>query len=953
MLALLLLLAQETGAAIDAWRSDDPAARDKASATIVSKWKEADLDALDAASKSSDPEISRRASDATLRIRLRRRVSADLHETIPDFDARLLYSSAEDRTRFIDDVIEAWSCDRIPETDLAILAEAAIAQQLDFRYEALADSLESERCKALAPLLLRAFAASHAPTRAMAAMALGNSGRVDLAPALLPLLKDPDREVRITAITAIESLGPAPFVREIKEALSDTDGTVRGWAVQLLDGLDPKAHLETVRPLLKDPDEHSRFRVLAMMVHAGDPAARDTARAQLDDPSALVRELALRHLDGFKEPSDVIARHLDSPHHDLRETAISILESRNEKSRAPEIAKRLKDPKSRVRIAAVHALCKFEALEFAADVAALLGDTEVREGALRCLGEFRDPGMIASIVPILTDDDRVTRDWAASVLARHDQARVAKAMARLLDDPRPVARVAALQVLAEINALDRASAVLPLLRDPDPTVQAAAAEALDELYSDAVLPDVLTLLKDKKPFIRGSALKAMSVSALKSHGEQVAALLRDSDERVRVLAVRALERTGSPLALISPLLKDDSPDVRLAALLALGAAATTDQLTSLAQDPSTAVRLSALMSKVSLPVAVLRRSAGDADPVIRAMAARLLSAQGAHADVLALASDSDKDVRCAAIDSLVMLRSREQVDLLRAALKDVDDSVRLAALRAAVTLDLRTLAGSVAPLARGGRLRERCTAVEALGRLGGPADALERCLRSRWEDTRMAGVLALARLGHADRALPLLTDPSTEVRGAAIRTLGFDSRHLDAVRPMLDNEDDSIRAAAALALASMGDTSEPTLRKLNLSLTSDVPLDRCTASVTLARLGRAAVDAQLVADTDAISFPGLHETLLRTLNRHDALDKELKLEKPLVTLKDYRDLLAPVGLKIGDGHDFACVDAPRTLTRRAVLERASVAFVIDGDTVRFHTSTSNALRAWEVMLVKK
>jgi HEAT repeat protein len=950
MLALLLLLAQDIGAVLDGWKSDDPAARDKASETVLSMWKSADLDALDAAAKSADPELSRRAADAVLRIRLRRRVSADLHETLPDFDARLLFGSAEDRVKFVAAAIEAWNCDRIPASDLAILAETAVAQRLDFRTDALCDLLESERIGSLAPLLVPAVRSPHAPTRAMAAMALGNSGRPDLSSSLLPLLQDADREVRITVLTALSALGPAPFVREIREKLADADGTVRGWAVQILGDLDPQAHLEALRPLLKDPDEHPRLRVLSLMVHVGDPAARDTARAQLDDPSRLVRELALRHLARFGEPDDAIARHLDSPHDDLRETAISLLEGRADRAHAAAIAKKLKDPKSAVRIAAVHALQKLGAREFAADVAALLADVEVRERALSCLGAFRDPEMIGSILPLLSDDDQTIRQWALYNLALHDAARVNQAIVPMLSAAAPSARLSALHVLRKIGAADTARAVLPLLRDSDHEVRSAAARTLDHLTSDALLPDLVRLLQDKDAFVRRAALNAMPRTAVVSHLDAVTALLRDGDESVRASAVRALRLARAPADRIAPLLDDPSPLVRTAALESLGRNATAAQRLQALRDTAPEVRRLALTLGSDLPLEALRDAAADKDAGVRDLVARVLGRSGSSRDLEPLLRDAQWNVRRAAVESL---RDRTRADLLRAALQDPSEEVRLAAIHAAGRLDLRSLAVDIVPLTRDRSFNVRRRAAAALGLLEAPVESLDRPLRSRWDDSRVLAVRALARLGRPERALPLLKDPSVDVRVAALRALSLDPRHADAARPLLDDEDDSVQAAAMLALAEMKETSDDTLRRLHVALSSDAPRLHTAAAVALARLGKSPVDATLVADVGTFTFPDLHESLLRILNRLDALDKPVKLEKPLVTLADFRDFLAPLGLKVADAGDFNCVDAPRTLTLRALLERAAAAHVIDGGTVHFHASTDHALRAWEVLLERK
>ncbi|WP_280444455.1 fumarate reductase/succinate dehydrogenase flavoprotein subunit [Nocardia brasiliensis] len=276
------------------------------------------------------------------------------------------------------------------------------------------------------------------------------------------------------------------------------------------------------------------------------------------------------------------------------------------------------------------------------------------------------------------------------------------------------------------------------------------------------------------------ALDAPTVGELSSY-------LTDADEGVRVAALSVLtENTPEGFAAILVAALDDP-----AAAVRQAAAASLQELVEV------------------LPAADgLADRLGSADPVVRATVLELLRAlrAGSLAQYTAALSDPDHRVRIAAVRALVSLDARSAVAAL------VGDDIRevriavaqgLAAIGDGGTEVIRVLAHDFDPLVRAAAL----TAFAALG--ADPADVTEltAALRhSAWQ-IRVGAARGLAGATPELAVAPLteaLLDPHLDVRKAAVLTLtGWpdDGDAHDAVRRAVDDTDADVRAYARRALA--------------------------------------------------------------------------------------------------------------------------------------------------------
>ncbi|MFD7301316.1 fumarate reductase/succinate dehydrogenase flavoprotein subunit [Streptomyces pharetrae] len=259
----------------------------------------------------------------------------------------------------------------------------------------------------------------------------------------------------------------------------------------------------------------------------------------------------------------------------------------------------------------------------------------------------------------------------------------------------------------------------------------------------------------------------------------------------RLLELLALAEAEPELAVLGGYLSDPEPSVRRTAVTVL-----TETV-----PPGTGTALAAALT--------------DPDPGVRAAAAaslrelvETLPREPALRDALAAAlTETDPVVRAAALDVLRALRLGD-AGLFTAPLSDPDTAVRVAAVRALVSVD------AVAELARAAGAdpsREvRVTLAKALATVDAVSEAVHAALAGLVDDpdalVRAAAYTALGTVGCpaplADRAETALADPAWQVRAGAATALSLADPDpaVRALAKAVTDPNADVRKAAVLAL---------------------------------------------------------------------------------------------------------------------------------------------------------
>ncbi len=199
-------------------------------------------------------------------------------------------------------------------------------------------------------------------------------------------------------------------------------------------------------------------------------------------------------------------------------------------------------------------------------------DDDVREEAVRALGELREPRAIEPLIRALVDDNRFVRREAAKSLGKIGDPRVIHPLIEALKDDDRYGREGAAEGLAELGDV----AVLPLIRaleHPDWHVRMGAVIAL-RINGDrrAVMP-ISRSAGDENRFVRREAIKSLGRIGDEQVIPTLVHALTDEDRSVRMRAVGALAKfeTGLSIESLAEATRDEDSGVRLKAMHALEA----------------------------------------------------------------------------------------------------------------------------------------------------------------------------------------------------------------------------------------------------------------------------------------------------------------------------------------------------------------------------------------------
>lgn len=315
-----------------------------------------------------------------------------------------------------------------------------------------------------------------------------------------PFLRDPKSDTRSQALYILEGIGAGHCARAIVPLLADPDERVRRDARIVLNGLKAKGTITVdmlkqvsagLTGLLSDSnpspqsgqgiDADTRRQATQMLVQIDPATGAQQAAKELEDPDPLMRAQAILALGklGAKEYLSQIAKHLTDEHGNPQEAATRVLADWGAKEYAPQIASLMK-PGAWASVRAIEALVKLDAREQAGAIAQLMQDDPhftVRIEAIRALAKFQAVQHVPDLVRLLKighqTDDRAygkVRGEAARALARLGAKECAGDIAELLADKQAQARASAIKALGELGAVVYADEITALLSDPEEVV---------------------------------------------------------------------------------------------------------------------------------------------------------------------------------------------------------------------------------------------------------------------------------------------------------------------------------------------------------------------------------------------------------------------------------------------------------------------------------------------------
>jgi HEAT repeat protein len=501
-------------------------------------------------------------------------------------------------------------------------------------------------------------------------------------------------------------------------------------------------------------------------------------------------------------------------------------------------------------------------------------DPTIAAAALDAAGGLGFPALEEAVAAFIADAaPPMLRRAAISALGRMGaMSAVDRLVPLILADPAEAAL--ALSALTEIRSAEgREAAIAALEGELEPEVQVAAARYLAELGALEVLPMLRRLARSDDAEIRiaaSLASRALKAERDRDAGERFLVALSEPDRAVRAVLARRLRTlpVKDVLEQADVLLGDD--------------AAGVVQILGEIRAPEITRYLLAVAARTELPVEVRARAIGaieadqdwerdelakvahdeSADSSLRASAIQAMGAFATSLELLAKVADLAKanapTIRGALLWALQLARrpangsdSAKVSEVVEPMLDDPDPMVRRRAAYVAGNLGLDKLAAALA---------RRCATVEEEA-TAAPADddaASNALIAAAPEPTKLAPL--------AGRVQNMLKDPDARLREAGAEMAGLLGGAVPATQliPLATDDSPSVRGAAVWALGKLADAaSEQTL--LGAFRDDDETIHE-RAAAGLLRLGTPDALAQAVAFAIGHGDPAARATIASALH---------------------------------------------------------------------------------------
>lgn len=511
-----------------------------------------------------------------------------------------------------------------------------------------------------------------APLRRTAIAALGRMGAMSAVDRLVPLILGEPAEAAaaLTALTEIRSAAGRDGARVVLD--HDLEPEVQIAAVRYLAELGALEVLPVLRRLARHDDPE--VRIAAGLAARALEAERDRDAAgrflvALGEPDRAVRAVLARRLRTLP-----VGEVLEQAGVLLAEDAAGVVQILGE-LREPEVTRYLlalaerDDLPATVRARAVGAIEANQAWEREALAALAHRDTAedaLRAAAVQAIGAFATTReLLDRIAALARSPSAAIRGallWAVQLAGRAggDNAPIARLVGPLLDDPDPWVRRRAAYVAGNLELTELAPRLARCCAAGEPDeLRLAAYVALGELGiagDPAIAREIAAAVRrEDDPRVLGAASNALVAAApdpslVASLAPRATRLLEATEPRLREAGAELAGLAGGavPAAALVPLVTDDAPAVRGAAVWALGRLAdpsTEAALLAAFGDDDRAVheRAAAGLLRLGTPAALAQAIAfvsGDGDPTARGTLAAAIAIARPHAAELAPAIDA-------------------------------------------------------------------------------------------------------------------------------------------------------------------------------------------------------------------------------------------------------------------------------------------------------------------------
>jgi HEAT repeat protein len=510
--------------------------RDQAFQELVSRWKRWGLEDLEilAENRPGDLEVAARAREALSRIRIRRALGDTLIKTIPGLESACLSRNEEKLLEALDRAEQLSRNNGIDGSDMVLLLRWISDQKWSERVHDRMRELQKKGFIA-DPKLMVPLLKDGDPTRQLSALdTLARLRARPLAAHIVPLLIDGHPDVRFQAARTLAILRARDQAAQVAEFLDRSPGR-RMRIVELLGDMGAQEMAPRIVPSLKDPQFNlRRIAVLSLAKMRARTCSAEIA-ALLEDSNPTVRREAVLALGTLEANHEIprIEALLDSKDPGTRAAAAATLAEL--RHAGDGLLPLLKDPDVEVRLQAAAALGRSGERKFATPIRALLSDDNlwVRAAVLDACGRLCAPSDSDAVVPFVTHAHPLIREKAIEALGRAGALDRRPLVVEATKDREGRVRAAALAALQRLQGAALQDLALPFLQDPDPMVREQAIAVLGTSSTRAVLNHLRERVRDDDPRVRKQAAEVISAIGEAEDLSDVQALLDDPVPWVR------------------------------------------------------------------------------------------------------------------------------------------------------------------------------------------------------------------------------------------------------------------------------------------------------------------------------------------------------------------------------------------------------------------------------------
>jgi HEAT repeat protein len=299
------------------------------------------------------------------------------------------------------------------------------------------------------------------------------------------------------------------------KVLEDGDRVLAGAAMLIFIADEKAIDMETLVRRLKRGDAGEREIAATLLGQLGEAAAViPLIKSLQEDLDGKVKAAAAEALGLLGEPraSKALLAHFDTQDALLRSAVVRAILRIADDGVVADIARFLRHPEKKVRMLAAHALGQTHGAQAAKELQQALQDEffDVREAAVKALGELRDPEVVDILLKLAQEPQRYPYVWVVDSLGKIGNPKALPALMAALQHHSFDVKEAAMDGVTRLRAKEAIPALISFLDDANARLRQSAAKALEKLRKYV---EVERQLSGR----RGDARETMEISTV---GEQ-------------------------------------------------------------------------------------------------------------------------------------------------------------------------------------------------------------------------------------------------------------------------------------------------------------------------------------------------------------------------------------------------------------------------------------------------